>query len=89
MILLYPQLAESNEIGSKLSPVSSFKIINQPWLVGLSGLSAGLQTKVSLVRFPVREHAWVAGQAPGGGAHERQPHTDVSLPLFLSPFPCL
>ena len=22
-------------------------------------------------------------------AHERQPHIDVSLPLFLPPFPCL
>ena len=33
-----------------------------PWLVWLSGLSAGLQTKGSLVRFPVRTHAWVAGQ---------------------------
>ena len=33
-----------------------------PWLVWLSGLSAGLQTKRSLVRFPVRAHAWVVGQ---------------------------
>ena len=28
------------------------------------------------------------GQVPSGGAHERQPHTDVSL-LFLPPFPSL
>ena len=28
-----------------------------PWLVWLSGLSAGLRTKGSLVRFPVRAHA--------------------------------
>ena len=33
----------------------------QPWLVWLSGLSARLRTKGSLVRFPVRAHAWVAG----------------------------
>ena len=26
---------------------------------------------------------------PQQGAHERQPHTDVSLPLFLPPFPSL
>ena len=37
-------------------------LLNQnvgPWLVWLGGLSAGLQTKRSLVRFPVRAHAWV------------------------------
>ena len=56
----------------------------EPWLVGLSGLSSGLRTKVLLVRFPVRAHAWVAGQVPS-----RQPHIDVSLPLLLLPFPSL
>ena len=29
-------------------------------------MSTGLQTKGSLVRFPVRPHAWVAGQVPSG-----------------------
>ena len=38
-----------------------------PWLVWLSGLSTSLQAKGSLVRFPVRAHAWVAGQVPCGG----------------------
>ena len=33
--------------------------------VWLSGLSAGLQSKGSLVRFPVKAHAWVTGQVPG------------------------
>ena len=51
------------------------------WLVWLSGLSAGLQTKGLLVRFPVRAHAWVAGQVPGRG-HMRGNHT--LLFLFLS-----
>ena len=60
-----------------------------PWLVWLSGLSAGLQTKGSPVRFPVRVHAWVADQVPGSGLCEREPYTDISLPLFLSPFPSL
>ena len=32
-----------------------------PWL---SGLSAGLQTKGSLVQFPVRAHTWVMVQVP-------------------------
>ena len=27
------------------------------------------------------------GPSPQKGAHERQPHIDVSLPLFLPPFP--
>ena len=37
------------------------------WLVWLSGLSASLQTTGSLVRCPVRAHAWVAGQVPSKG----------------------
>ena len=32
-----------------------------PWLLWLSGLSTGLQTKGLQVQFPVRAHAWVAG----------------------------
>ena len=60
----------------------------------LSGLSAGLQTKRWLVLFPVRARAWVAGQVPcWGGMRVSQSmflsHTDVSLPLFLPPFPTL
>ena len=48
----------------------------QPWLVWLRGLSAGLQTKRSLVQFPVRARAWVAGQAPSG-RHVKSPFGDV------------
>ena len=60
------------------------------WLVWLSELSASLRTKGLLVPFPVGAHAWVVGQVPsGGGAHKRQPHTDVSFPLLLLPFPSL
>ena len=29
------------------------------------------------------------GPGPQLGAHERQPHIDVSLPLFVLPFPSL
>ena len=43
------------------------KIHVEPWLVWLSALNIGLQTERSLVRFPVRAHAWVAGQAPTWG----------------------
>ena len=59
----------------------------QPWLVWLSGLTVGLQTKGSLVRFPVRAHAWVAGQVPSRGCM-RGNHTLMFLSLsfsFLSP----
>ena len=45
-----------------------------PWLVWLSGLSAGLQTKGLLVRFPVRAHAWVVGQVPSMGMQEANTH---------------
>ena len=36
------------------------KLLFVLWLVWLSGLSASLRTKGSLVQFPVRAHAWVA-----------------------------
>ena len=48
-------------------------------------IECGLQTKGSLVRFPVRAHAWVAGQVPSGG-HMTGNHTLMFLSLFLSPF---
>ena len=53
---------------------------NFPWLVWLSGLNAGLQTKGSLVRFPVRAHTWVAGQVPSW-EHAR----GTQLVFFLLP----
>ena len=55
-----------------------------PWLVWLSGLSTCLRTERSLVRSPVRAHAWVSGWVPRGG-HVRNNqsmyllHIDVSL----------
>ena len=55
----------------------------KPWLVRLSGLSAGLRTKGSLVQFPVRAHAWVAGQVPSVG-HVRGSHALMFLSLSLS-----
>ena len=58
-----------------------------PWLVWFSGLGAGLQTKGRLVWFPVGAHAWVAGQVPGRGVPERQPHTDVFSLSFSLPSP--
>ena len=49
----------------------------------LRGLSASLRTKGSLVWFPVRAHAWVAGQVPRRG-WVRGNHIDVSLPFSPS-----
>ena len=59
-----------------------FKKIFLPWLVCLCGLSTGLRTKGSLVQFPVRAHAWVAGPSMGGG--RGNPHWCFSLSLFPS-----
>ena len=54
-----------------------------PWLVWLSGLSASLRAKGSLVWFPVRAHAWVAGQVPSWG-HVKGNHTLMFLSLSSS-----
>ena len=61
---------------------------DEPWLVWLSGLSVVLRTKVSLVRFPIRAHSWVAGQVPSR-RRVRGNHTLMFLSLFLLPFPSL
>ena len=49
------------------------KLLRLEWL---SGLSASLRTKGSLVQFPIRAHAWVSGQVgpPGGGVQEATTH---------------
>ena len=54
-----------------------------PWLLWLSGLSVGLRTKGSPVRFPVRAHAWVMGRVLSGG-HVRGNHTLMFLSLSFS-----
>ena len=59
------------------SPLNK-NLSGEPWLVWLSGLSTGLQIKGSLVWFPVRAHAWIAGQVPRRGVCE------TLMFLFLS-----
>ena len=66
----------------------------QPCLVWLTRLSAGLWVERSLVWFPVRTHAWIAGQVPSWGCVRGNQLVslslmDVYLPLFLLPFPSL
>ena len=63
------------------------KVFILPWLVWLSGFSTNLQTKGLLVRFPVRTHAWIVGQVPGGG-HMKGNHTLMFLSSsFFLPSP--
>ena len=61
---------------------------DEPLLVWLSGLSASLQTERSPVQFPVRAHAWGAGQVPWVRGGARGNHTFMFLSLSFSlPYP--
>ena len=63
-----------------------------PYLVWLSGLSAGLWIERSPVQFPLRAYAWAADQVPGWGRRVRGnrlmylSHNGVPLLLCLPPF---
>ena len=59
-----------------------------PRLVWLSGLSASLRARGSPMPYPVRAHAWVAGQVPSGG-HVRGSHTLMFVSLSPTPPPSL
>ena len=61
-----------------------YKIHCNTALAGIAQwIEHGLQTKRLLVQFPVRAHAWVAGQVPSGG-HMRGNHTLIFLSLSPS-----
>ena len=64
-----------------------FKIILKPWLVWLSAVRAGLQTKRLQVRFPATARAWVAGMQEA--TNQRFSFMLMLLSLFLPPFPSL
>ena len=57
----------------------------KPWLMWLSALSAGLQTKGLLVHFPARAHAWVAGHVPSRGRGTWEASTHWCFSPSLSP----
>ena len=59
-----------------------------PWLVWLSALGTGCEPKGRRF-FPSQGTCLGCGPGPQLGARESQPHIDVSLPLFLPPFPSL
>ena len=63
--------------------VSLKMMIFLPWLVGPSEWSAGWPANQSVASSISSQGTYQLG------AHERQPHIDVSLPLVLSPFPSL
>ena len=65
--------------------ISNAALVILFWLVWLSGLSAGLQTKGSLVEFPIRTHSWIADQVPSTG-HMRSNHT-LTFPSLSFSFP--
>ena len=69
------------------APPPHLKLSKPPWLVWLTGLSTGLQTKGSLVQFPFKAHAWVVGQVPNWGcAKGNHPLMFLSLSFsFPSP----
>ena len=57
-----------------------------PALAGVAQwVESGLQTKRSCVRFPVKAHAWVAGQVPSR-EHARGNHTLMFLSSSFCPF---
>ena len=69
---------------------NSYNKYRHPWPVWLSGLGIVPRNKGSLVRFPVRAHAWVAGSVPGGGdmgeATDRVSFLHQCFSPSLSPF---
>ena len=76
----------------KGSPLFSKVGNDQPWLMWLRGLSAGLRTEGSPVQFPLRAHAGVWSGSPAGGMQEATDpcisHTWMLLCLsFPLPFP--
>ena len=83
--LLYLSFSIHLQTSSEVTFIMTlFKSIpKEPWLVWLNGLSTSLGTKGSPVRFPVREHAWVAGQVPRVGC-VRYYYTLMFLSLSFS-----
>ena len=73
----------SNQEAQMMGIFVKWKRRQEPWLVWLSGLSAGLWTKGSPVQLPLRAHAWVMDQLPRKG-HTRGNHTLLFLSLSFS-----
>ena len=81
-------LPEGNSARSMGEKAQGIRSIIGPWLVWLSGLSAGLWTRGSPVWFPVRAYAWAASQVPNRGCARGNhtlmfPFLSFSLPFSL------
>ena len=57
--------------------------LQKPWLVQLSGLSVGCEPKGRWFNSQSGHMSGLQARSPVG-PHERQPHMDISLPLFSS-----
>ena len=80
---MYVQREEERKGG--LASLLNWKCLHVlPWLLWLSGWSAGLQTERLLVRFLVRAHAWVGGRSPFGGTREATSQCFFHTLMFLS-----
>ena len=83
-LVILPCFHITLEIPSLIGYQIVLKSVSVPWLVWLSGLRAGLQTKGLLDWFPIRARAWVAGWVPSRGC-ARSNHTLMFLSLSFSP----
>ena len=85
-LLSHPQVGISEFCGLHIRPSlqkCSWFSRTTPWLVWLSGSSAGLGIKGLSVWSPYRAHAWVVGQVPSRGS-ARSNHTLMFLSLSFS-----
>ena len=82
-------LAQGRSQRSKQSDeLVSLKNLVWPWLVWLSWLGIPTKQKVAS-SIPSQGTCLGCRPGPQWGMCKRQPHIDVSLPLFLPPFPSL
>ena len=66
--------------------LSAMKKFVMPWLVRSVGWASSCKHRGSLVQFPVRAHARVAGQAPGRGCARGTQSIFLShINVFISP----
>ena len=81
-----PSFSPSLSLSLKINLKKSFSKTVQRALAGVAEwIECGLRTKGSPVQFPVRVHAWVAGQVPSRG-RVRGNHILIFLSLSF-PFP--
>ena len=79
----FPEPCVLSALDTLTAILNVFRKMTPPWLLWLSGLSAGLQSEGSPVQSPVKAHACIVGQVPSRG-RVRGNHTLIFfLPSFL------